>query len=92
MGSALSQEIVHSLRDSPKSVNDLAGAIGESPSMISRHLAMLHKAGVVIGQQEGIRVFYRIANPKIMRVCDLMHDVLTEQFGKGSELMISFRK
>lgn len=79
MGSALSQEIVHWLRGGPMSVNDIAGVIEVPPPTISRHLTVLHNAGIVIGQRKGDKVFYRIANPKIIQVCDLMREVLTEQ-------------
>ena len=90
MGSTLSQQIVHSLRDGPMAVNDLAAILEISSPTISRHLTMLRNAGVVAGQREGYRVFYRLANPKITQVCDLMREVLTEQFGKDSKLMDSF--
>ena len=79
MGSALSQEIVHSLRDGPMSVNDIANVIEAPPPTISHHLTVLHNAGVVVGQRRGDKVFYRIANPKIIQVCDLMREVLIEQ-------------
>ncbi len=92
MGSPLSQGIVHALRDGPKSVTDLATRLEVSSPTISRHLTMLRNAGIVLGQREGYKVFYRIANPKIMQVCDLMRDVLVEQFGKDSKLMDSFNE
>jgi DNA-binding transcriptional ArsR family regulator len=92
MGSTLSQEIVHSLRDGPMSVIDLASTLEISSPTVSRHLTMLRNAGVVNSQREGYKVFYRIANPKIMQVCDLMREVLTEQFGKDSKLMDSFHE
>jgi ArsR family transcriptional regulator len=79
LGNALSQEIVQSLRDDPMSVIDLATAIEIPQATISRHLSMLRSAGVVIGQRQGTKVFYRIANPKIIQVCDLIHEVLIEQ-------------
>jgi DNA-binding transcriptional ArsR family regulator len=92
MGSALSQQIMHSLRGGPMSVMDLASTLAVSTPTVSRHLGMLRNAGVVVGQREGYKVFYRIANPKIVQVCDLMREVLAEQFGKDSKLMDSFNE
>ena len=92
MGSTLSQQIVHSLRDAPMAVNDLAALLEVSSPTISRHLTVLRNAGVVAGRREGYKVFYRIANPKMMHICDLMREVLTEQFGKDSKLMDSFQE
>jgi DNA-binding transcriptional ArsR family regulator len=79
MGNALSQEIVHCLRDGPMSGGELANAIEVSQATISRHLIVLRNAGVVVGRREGSKILYRIANPKIMQVCDLMREVLIEQ-------------
>lgn len=30
---------------------------------------------------------YQVANPKIMNVCDMMREILSEQFGECSKLM-----
>jgi DNA-binding transcriptional ArsR family regulator len=78
MGSALSQEIVHCLGNGPMYVNDIACAINLSPPIVSRHLAILRQAGVVIGQRQGDKVLYHLTNPKIIQVCNLMREVLIE--------------
>ena len=92
IGSSIRLEILHSLRDGAKCVNELAELLGQSQSRISRHLTMLRNAGIVTSQRNGYKVFYRIANPKITQVCDLMRDVLVEQFGKDSKLTDSFNE
>ena len=92
MATPLRIEIMHLLRDGPLSVNDIASAANNSQATISRNLATLRNAGIVDAHREGNRIFYHIANPKLMSACDLMREVLTEQFGKGSKLMDSFNK
>jgi len=40
-----------------------------------------------MAHREGTNIIYQVANPKIMSVCDMMRDVLTEQIGERSKLM-----
>lgn len=79
MSLAIRLEIVYLQREGLKHVNDLAWVIGRPPATISRHLATLPNAGVVISQRQGQEVYSQIANPKIVSVCDLMRQVLAEQ-------------
>ena len=52
--------IILALREGEKSVNELAKAIGKSPTVISQHLAKLRWGKVVEARQEGNRAFYRL--------------------------------
>jgi ArsR family transcriptional regulator len=87
MSHAIRLEIVHLLREGPKHVSELAQAIGRPQAAISRHLATLRNAGVIISQRQGQEIYYHIANPKIVSVCDLMRQVLAEQAHHRSEMM-----
>jgi ArsR family transcriptional regulator len=80
-------EIVHLLRDGGKHVRDLAQLMGRPHGTISRHLATLRNVGVILSQRQGQEIFYQIANPKIVNVCDLMRQVLAEQALHRSEMM-----
>jgi ArsR family transcriptional regulator len=37
-------------------------------------------------RREGLNIYYRIANPKIIQACDLMRQVLHEQLEEGERL------
>jgi len=87
MSNAIRLEIVHLLRDEPKCVGDLAQVIGRPPGTVSRHLATLRHVGVITGQRQGQEIYYQIANPKIVSVCDLMRQILVEQMRHRSEMM-----
>ncbi len=52
------------MRSGPQCVEDLAVALAAPQPKISRHLAYLRKAGLVEGQREGRRIFYRIVHPR----------------------------
>lgn len=79
MGFPIRLEILESLRDGPKCVNELSGLLGQPQSTISRHLSILRSAGIVLTDHQGQNIYYRVANPKLLSVCDLMREVLEEQ-------------
>jgi len=87
MGNSSRLRIVHALRQGPQRVGDLAHETELTSSKVSQHLAILRARGVVVAQRQGGEVLYRIANPKIARVCDLMREVLADQASERSELL-----
>ena len=87
MSHATRIRLVHTLRDGPQCVGDLAKALGLPSAKISQHLAILKTTGIVAAQRQGTEVFYHLTNPKIERICDLMREVLTEQVAQQSELI-----
>ncbi len=86
MGHPVRLEIMHLLRDNPKSVGELAVALEEKPATISRHLAALRNVGVVLAKRDKQTIYYQISNPKLVTVCDLMRQILTEQVIHQSEV------
>jgi DNA-binding transcriptional ArsR family regulator len=86
LGHVTRLKIVHSLRDGPKRVADLALACGLSQASTSRHLTALRNCGVVTAQRRGTEIIYHITSPKIVAVCDLMREVLAEQVAHQSDI------
>ena len=62
--------LLSALQRGEKSVGELAEATGRSQPNVSQHLASLTHAGLVEARRDGNRVFYRIADPTVMRICD----------------------
>jgi DNA-binding transcriptional ArsR family regulator len=91
MSNALRIEIVHLLRDGPQRVSEIARLTRQSQATISRHLRVLRNGNIVIANRHAQDVFYQIANPKIMRICDLMREVLVEEAYRRSQLMEVFQ-
>jgi DNA-binding transcriptional ArsR family regulator len=86
MGNITRLKIVHNLREGEKNASELIALTGCTQGMTSRHLGILRQAGIVVAERRGSHVVYRIANPKIMTVCDLMREVLAEQLSQHSKL------
>jgi ArsR family transcriptional regulator len=79
-------EIIDKLRANELSVTALAEALEISQANLSQHLALMRQRGIVTTRREGVNVFYKLSNPKIIRACDLMRQVLLEHLETAAEL------
>ena len=79
-------EILNLLREGELSVGDLAERMGISLANASQHLAVLRDKGVVTSRREGVNIYYRVADSRIIQACDLMRDVLFEQLARSGQL------
>jgi ArsR family transcriptional regulator len=84
-------EIIDKLRDQELSVTELAEALGISQSNLSQHLSLMRQRGIVTTRREGLNIFYRLSNPKIIKACDLMRQVLLENLKSGAVLVETAR-
>ncbi len=65
-------QILNRLRAGECNVGDLAQLCGYSIANISRHLGVLSKQGLVERESRGTSVYYRIADPAVYELCDLV--------------------
>lgn len=68
------------------SVGELAETLDAPLSTISRHLGELKGKHLVISRQEGHRVFYRAADPRIVQACQLIRQVLIDGMKKRGDI------
>jgi len=78
--------ILNYLRGGEKSVSELAELIGARQANISQHLAVLRQRGIVTARKQGANIYYSVANPKIIKACDIIREVLVEQLLQRKEL------
>jgi ArsR family transcriptional regulator len=78
------QMILGALRDGEHSVTELAVVTGIPQANLSQHLATMRNRGVVRTRREGSRVFYEIANPKLIQAFDLITEVMRESMDERS--------
>jgi DNA-binding transcriptional ArsR family regulator len=62
--------ITQSLIEGERCVNELQQRIGDDLSTVSKHLAILRKAGVLSAEKRGLNVFYQLT-------CDCFADFLS---------------
>jgi len=78
------QMILGALRDGELSVSDLSQRTGIAQANLSQHLATMRAHGVVRTRRDGSRVFYEIANPKLIQAFDLITQVMQETIDERS--------
>jgi DNA-binding transcriptional ArsR family regulator len=81
LGDANRLLIIVALRERPRTVNDLAKAIGASQSLTSRHLGVLRDKGLVTAERDGAFVRYQLADRRIFTAIEILLDVLSAQLG-----------
>ncbi len=71
--------IIEILGDGECSVGELAEALGTSISTVSQHLRTMKDKGVVVNRKEAQTVYYHLKNPKLLKGCHIMREVLLEE-------------
>lgn len=64
--------ILRSLMDGERSVGEVVAETGRGQANVSKHLKMLAEAGLVGRRKDGLQVFYRIADPLVEDLCNLV--------------------
>ena len=85
-------EILNTLREKERTASELIEKIGLSKANLSQHMSVLKSKGVVVSRREGLNIYYRISNPKIIQACDLMREVLLEQLQENGRMVASLRR
>ncbi len=57
------------------SVQDIVEQVGTSQSNISQHLSILRDKSVLFTRKDANRVYYRIGDPRIIKLVGMMRDV-----------------
>lgn len=64
--------IMRSLCDGEKCVADVVTESGSTQSNISRHLSLMHQAGMLVRKKAGNQIFYAIADPVFIELCQMV--------------------
>ena len=70
LGQPTRLKILELLADGERCVCEIFPAIRGEQSNTSKHLGFLRSHGIVIAERRGMRVFYRLADKRIVRVLD----------------------
>jgi DNA-binding transcriptional ArsR family regulator len=72
LGEPMRIKLLDRLYDGPASVAELQEALGASQQNVSKHLGILHGAGMVSRTKQGNRTLYAIGDPMLYELCDLV--------------------
>jgi DNA-binding transcriptional ArsR family regulator len=85
-------QILNLLRQQERSVGELAQLCGYSSANVSRHLALLTQHGLVARESRGTSAYYRIADPSVYALCDLVCGSIGRQVERTIEQRAVFVK
>ncbi len=74
LGNAHRLAMVELLRGGERCLCEIAPRFDLDQSVVSRHLATLERAGVVLSRRDGRRVLYRIADRRVLRLLDVARE------------------
>ena len=78
MANAKRLEIISILGNGELAVGVLAERMDVKVSNLSQHLSIMKNKGILISRRDGVHIYYRISNPKVIKACSLMKEVMTE--------------
>jgi len=76
--------IVEELAQGEKCVCELQEMIGADISTVSKHLAVMKKAGLVTDEKRGLQVYYRLLSPCVINFFECVESVIGEQQACGT--------
>ena len=90
LGNGRRAELVDVLAQAERSVEELAGEIGQSVANTSQHLQFLLRAGLVRTRREGARVYYSLAGDSVGALWRAMREVAGAHVARVDELAAAY--
>ncbi len=72
-------KILQILEDGEKNVSDIKEVTNKPQPYISQHLRVLREKGVVITRRKANEVYYSLSDPKILKICELVADLIAKK-------------
>jgi DNA-binding transcriptional ArsR family regulator len=70
LGEPMRIKLLDRLREGDATVGELQEALGASQQNVSKHLGILHAAGMVARTKRGNHTVYSISDPSVFELCD----------------------
>src|SRR5258708_3497901 len=83
-------EIVDVLAQGERSVEDLAHEVDLTTANASQHLQALREAHLVTSRREGLRIYYRLADPVVFRLVQAIREVAERQLAEVERIVNTF--
>jgi DNA-binding transcriptional ArsR family regulator len=91
IGEPMRIRILDRLRVGEASVQELTDDLEASQQNVSKHLGVLHGAGIVGRRKDGNRVLYTIADESVLELCEGVCGGLRRQLGELDRLLEGVR-
>ncbi|MEO8608815.1 MAG: metalloregulator ArsR/SmtB family transcription factor [Chloroflexota bacterium] len=83
-------EMVDLLAQGERSVEELAKEASLSIANASQHLQALREAHLVTARKEGLRVYYRLADPTVYQLVQIIRDIAERQLAEVERIVNSY--
>ncbi len=87
LGEPMRIKLLDHLRDGDATVTDLQQALGASQQNVSKHLGILHSAGMVNRTKDGNHARYSIADEGVFELCEQVCGGVRRQLGELDALL-----
>jgi DNA-binding transcriptional ArsR family regulator len=87
LGEPMRIKLLDRLRESEATVGELQEALGASQQNISKHLGILHAAGMVARAKDGNHMRYSISDPGVFELCDQVCGSVRRQISELDEIL-----
>ena len=65
-------KILFSIKDEPKSVNEIVELVGATQSAVSHQLKIMRNVNIVETSRNGNKIFYSLADAQISKILDIV--------------------
>jgi DNA-binding transcriptional ArsR family regulator len=80
-------KILNSLCDRPRNVGELTALLKCSQANVSKHLTTLTRLGFLERTAQGTSAYYRIADPRVHQLCELVCGQMAQRFTSQAQLL-----
>jgi DNA-binding transcriptional ArsR family regulator len=87
IGEPMRIRILDRLRDGEATVAELTESLDTSQQNVSKHLGVLHEAGIVGRRKQGNHTLYAIGDDSVLGLCEQVCGGLERQFSDLAELV-----
>lgn len=79
--------LIQALFDGERNVGELVVATGGTQANVSRHLQTLTAAHILARRKDGLQVFYRISDPSIPQLCEVVCTAIEKQVARQAKTL-----
>lgn len=89
LGEPMRIKLLDRLREGAATVSELQDALGATQQNVSKHLGILHDAGILSRTKHGNHTRYEISDPDVFRLCDQVCGSIRRQIGELETILHS---
>ena len=90
LGNGRRAEIIDLLMQAERSVDEIAGELGQSVANTSQHLQQLLRVGLVRTRRDGNRIYYSLASERVAQLWRVVREVAVDHVEELDDLAAAY--